>query len=114
MAQSYVALFYYLQKRQFRVQADPTYMTYKTSAWPSRFMAFSAIETRTNFSTQSLSTNDPVISVDRLHANLREPDMKVFAFIYVPVTLLSIICYKSVVNLVLVICYFLSLDVWLS
>ncbi|XWS10360.1 hypothetical protein CRYUN_Cryun39dG0070600 [Craigia yunnanensis] len=40
-------------------------------------MASSAIETRINFSTQSLSTNDPVISVDWLHANLREPDLKV-------------------------------------
>ncbi|XWS10655.1 hypothetical protein CRYUN_Cryun38cG0015600 [Craigia yunnanensis] len=64
-------------KRQFCVQAEPAYTTYKTSSRPSRFMASSAIETRTNFSTQSLSTNDPVISVDRLHANLREPDMKV-------------------------------------
>ncbi|XWS10359.1 hypothetical protein CRYUN_Cryun39dG0070500 [Craigia yunnanensis] len=64
-------------KRQFRVQAEPSYRTYKTSARPARFMASSVIETRINFSTQSLSTNDPVISVDWLHANLREPDLKV-------------------------------------
>ncbi|XP_022717574.1 thiosulfate/3-mercaptopyruvate sulfurtransferase 1, mitochondrial-like isoform X4 [Durio zibethinus] len=64
-------------KRQFCVQAEPTYTTYKTSGRFSRFMASSAIETRTNFSTQYPSTDDPVISVDWLHANLREPDMKV-------------------------------------
>ncbi|XWS27556.1 hypothetical protein CRYUN_Cryun26dG0126200 [Craigia yunnanensis] len=66
-----------LNKRQFRLQAQPTYTTYKTSGRPSRFIASSAIETRTNFSTQSLSTSDPVVSVDWLHAKLRGPDMKV-------------------------------------
>lgn len=100
----YVAFLYYLQKRQFRAQAEPKYTTYRASGRPSRLMASSAIEARTNFSTQSLSTNDPVVSVDWLHANLRDPDMKVFAFIYGPITLLSTICCKSVVNLVLVIC----------
>ncbi|KAE8679215.1 Thiosulfate/3-mercaptopyruvate sulfurtransferase 1 [Hibiscus syriacus] len=40
-------------------------------------MASAAIDTKTNLSTQSLSTDDPVISVDWLHANLREPDLKV-------------------------------------
>ena len=79
---SYAAFLYYLQKRQFRVLAESTYRTYKTSARPACFTASSAIETRINFSTQSLSTNDLVISVDWLHANLREPDLKVFAFIY--------------------------------
>ncbi|XWS65279.1 hypothetical protein CRYUN_Cryun05aG0079900 [Craigia yunnanensis] len=64
-------------KRQFRLQADLTYKVYKTSGWPSCFMASSAIETRTVFSTQSLSSSDPVVSVDWLHANLREPGMKV-------------------------------------
>ncbi|KAF3947207.1 hypothetical protein CMV_026628, partial [Castanea mollissima] len=29
------------------------------------------------FSTQTLSTNEPVVSVDWLHANLKEPDLKV-------------------------------------
>ncbi|KAK6228967.1 Rhodanese-like domain - like 7 [Theobroma cacao] len=66
-----------LQKRQLHVQAEPTYTPYKTSGRPSRFMASSAIDRRINFSTQSLSTNDTVVSVDWLHANLREPDMKV-------------------------------------
>ncbi|XWS10369.1 hypothetical protein CRYUN_Cryun39dG0071400 [Craigia yunnanensis] len=64
-------------KRQLRVQVEPSYRTYKASARPARFMASSAIETRIDFSTQSLSTNDPVISVDWLHANLRELDLKV-------------------------------------
>ncbi|OMO84835.1 hypothetical protein CCACVL1_10634 [Corchorus capsularis] len=68
----------FFNKRQFRVQTEPTYTTYKSSfAQPSRFMASSAIETRTVFSLQSLSTNDPVVSVDWLHSNLKEPDLKV-------------------------------------
>ncbi|GLU21397.1 hypothetical protein SLE2022_375390 [Rubroshorea leprosula] len=32
---------------------------------------------RASFSTQSLSASDPVVSVDWLHSNLKEPDMKV-------------------------------------
>ncbi|KAA3452522.1 thiosulfate/3-mercaptopyruvate sulfurtransferase 1, mitochondrial isoform X2 [Gossypium australe] len=64
-------------KGEFRVQAESYHTTYKASGQPSRLMASAAIETRSNFSTQSLSTNDPVVSVDWLHANLREPDLKV-------------------------------------
>ncbi|KAB2048855.1 hypothetical protein ES319_A13G138300v1 [Gossypium barbadense] len=64
-------------KREFRVQAESYHTTYKASGQPSRLMASAAIETRSNYSTQSLSTNDPVVSVDWLHANLREPDLKV-------------------------------------
>ncbi|KAG6775556.1 hypothetical protein POTOM_019033 [Populus tomentosa] len=40
-------------------------------------MASSVVGTRPNFSTQSLSMNEPVVSVDWLHANLREPNLKV-------------------------------------
>ncbi|KAK8483937.1 hypothetical protein V6N12_044405 [Hibiscus sabdariffa] len=65
------------KKRQFRVQAESYHTTYKTSGRPPLLMASAAIDARTNFSTQSLSTNDPVVSVDWLHANLREPDLKV-------------------------------------
>lgn len=64
-------------KREFCVQAGSYHTTYKASGQPSRLMASAAIEIRSNFSTQSLSTNDPVVSVDWLHANLREPDLKV-------------------------------------
>jgi thiosulfate/3-mercaptopyruvate sulfurtransferase len=40
-------------------------------------MASSTTGTRANFSTHALSTNEPVVSVDWLHANLKEPNMKV-------------------------------------
>lgn len=86
---SYAVLLCYLQKREFCVQAGSYHTTYKASGQPSRLMASAAIEIRSNFSTQSLSTNDPVVSVDWLHANLREPDLKVLIFICGPVTLLK-------------------------
>ncbi|KAK4753107.1 hypothetical protein SAY87_021905 [Trapa incisa] len=41
---------------------------------PIGVMASSAVS---NFSTQSASTNEPVVSADWLHSNLREPDLKV-------------------------------------
>ncbi|KAG2679640.1 hypothetical protein I3760_11G059500 [Carya illinoinensis] len=41
------------------------------------FMASSMLGRRANFSTLSLSTNEPVVSADWLHANLKEPDLKV-------------------------------------
>ncbi|XP_012087371.1 thiosulfate/3-mercaptopyruvate sulfurtransferase 1, mitochondrial isoform X2 [Jatropha curcas] len=70
-------LFTSLFNRPFHVQADPLYTSHRTSGWVSRVMASSVVGTKANFSTQSLSTNEPVVSVDWLHANLREPDMKV-------------------------------------
>uniref|UniRef100_A0A6M2ERR2 Sulfurtransferase n=1 Tax=Populus davidiana TaxID=266767 RepID=A0A6M2ERR2_9ROSI len=58
--------------RTFQKIADPIHTSYKTSQWVR-----CVVGTRANFSTQSLSLNEPVVSVDWLHANLREPDMKV-------------------------------------
>ncbi|KAG6767153.1 hypothetical protein POTOM_028332 [Populus tomentosa] len=58
--------------RTFQKRADPIHTSYKTSQWVR-----CVVGTRANFSTQSLSLNEPVVSVDWLHANLREPDMKV-------------------------------------
>lgn len=49
-------------------------LAYRTSAQTYCAMASA---TRSDFSTQSISTNEPVVSVDWLHANLRVPDMKV-------------------------------------
>ena len=40
-------------------------------------MASSLIGKRAPYSTRSVSTSEPVVSVDWLHANLREPDVKV-------------------------------------
>ncbi|KAF2309296.1 hypothetical protein GH714_001538 [Hevea brasiliensis] len=64
-------------KRPFHIRADPVYASYKTSGRAPRVMASSVIGSKALFSAQSLSTNEPVVSVDWLHANLTEPDMKV-------------------------------------
>ncbi|CAI9787838.1 unnamed protein product [Fraxinus pennsylvanica] len=40
-------------------------------------MTTSAVASQASFSMQSLQTNEPVVSVDWLHANLREPNVKV-------------------------------------
>ncbi|XP_048131174.1 thiosulfate/3-mercaptopyruvate sulfurtransferase 1, mitochondrial-like isoform X2 [Rhodamnia argentea] len=40
-------------------------------------MASAVFQTRADYSTQSVSASGPVVSVDWLHANLREPDLKV-------------------------------------
>ncbi|KAB5547984.1 hypothetical protein DKX38_011390 [Salix brachista] len=63
--QNFTSLFH---ERTFQQRDDPFHASYKTSQW---------VGTRANFSTQSLSLNEPVVSVDWLHANLREPDLKV-------------------------------------
>jgi len=42
-------------------------------------MASTGVETKAGYSTSSVSTSEPVVSVDWLHANLREPDLKVTA-----------------------------------
>lgn len=50
-------------------------MVYKASGFVC--LASLAVGSRASFSTQSLSTNEPVVSVDWLHANLKGPDLKV-------------------------------------
>lgn len=40
-------------------------------------MASAVFQTRADYSTQSVSTSESVVSVDWLHANLKEPDLKV-------------------------------------
>ena len=81
----------YLQKRQFHFQSSPSYTAYKASSWVPCVMASSVVGRRANFSTQTLSTNEPVVSVDWLHANLKEPDLKVpaWACSYCPTALFS-------------------------
>ncbi|XP_050107166.1 thiosulfate/3-mercaptopyruvate sulfurtransferase 1, mitochondrial-like isoform X3 [Malus sylvestris] len=59
------------------LRAKPAYTKYRTSSWVPHVMASSVAGTRADFSTQSVSTNEPVVSVDWLHANLKEPDLKV-------------------------------------
>ncbi|KAJ0100249.1 hypothetical protein Patl1_20838 [Pistacia atlantica] len=68
----------FLNKRLFNSQPDPKYTAYKTSSIRApRVMASSVVGTRANYSTLSVSPNEPVVSVDWLHANLREPDLKI-------------------------------------
>ncbi|XP_065619537.1 thiosulfate/3-mercaptopyruvate sulfurtransferase 1, mitochondrial isoform X2 [Quercus suber] len=70
-------LFSLFNKRQFQFQSSPSYTAYKASSRVPCVMASSVVGRRANFSTQTLSTNEPVVSVDWLHANLKEPDLKV-------------------------------------
>ena len=74
-----VLILYYSQKRPFHTRADPVYTSHKTSGWVPRVMASSMVGSKANYSTQPLLTNEPVVSVDWLHANLRVPDLKVLA-----------------------------------
>ncbi|KAJ4829872.1 siderophore-iron transporter Str1 [Turnera subulata] len=62
-------------RKEFHARAAHT--SYRTFCRVPPVMASSVVGTKVNFSTQTLSTNEPVVSVDWLHANLREPDMKV-------------------------------------
>ncbi|CAN1157872.1 Thiosulfate/3-mercaptopyruvate sulfurtransferase 1, mitochondrial [Linum perenne] len=55
---------------------NPTRTSYKTSSLIPRAMA-STLGWKATFSTQLLSTSEPVVSVDWLHSNLRAPDLKV-------------------------------------
>ncbi|PSS05562.1 Thiosulfate/3-mercaptopyruvate sulfurtransferase, partial [Actinidia chinensis var. chinensis] len=64
----------FFNKRAFHLRAAPAYSVYRTSVSVS--YASSLVDSKASFSTQSMSTNEPVVSVDWLHANLREPDMK--------------------------------------
>ncbi|CAL5321304.1 unnamed protein product [Camellia sinensis] len=65
----------FFNKRPLHLQASPAYLVYKTSGFVS--CASSLGGSKASFSMQYMSTNEPVVSVDWLRANLREPDMKV-------------------------------------
>lgn len=62
-----------LKKTPFYSQAAPTYFSYKVLGSVTCCMASS----RAAFSTLAVSANEPVVSVDWLHANLKEPHIKV-------------------------------------
>lgn len=66
-----------LQKRPSHFCASPAYLVYKTSGLASCAVSF--VGSKASISTQSMSSNEPVVSVDWLHANLKEPVMKVCA-----------------------------------
>ncbi|KAF7140024.1 hypothetical protein RHSIM_Rhsim06G0242300 [Rhododendron simsii] len=62
-------------KRPSHFCSSPAYLVYKTSGLASCAVSF--VGSKASMSTQSMSSNEPVVSVDWLHANLKEPDMKV-------------------------------------
>lgn len=72
-----------LQKRLFCIQTVPvpvsTSQNSKTTCWVP-CMASSSVGRRATYSTKSVSTNEPVVSVDWLYDNLKLPDIKVLGF----------------------------------
>ncbi|KAI4333296.1 hypothetical protein L6164_018126 [Bauhinia variegata] len=69
----------FCNRRPFCLRTVPVYPAQKakTAVWTPCVMASSSFGTRAAYSTQSISTNEPVVSVDWLHANLKDPDLKV-------------------------------------
>ncbi|KAK4386807.1 Thiosulfate/3-mercaptopyruvate sulfurtransferase 1, mitochondrial [Sesamum angolense] len=64
-------------KRAFPSWSGASNLAYKTSVSISCSMSSASVAAQASFSMKSLSTSEPVVSVDWLHANLREPDVKV-------------------------------------
>lgn len=69
-----------MQKRLFSIQTVPTSTAQNTklTGW-APCMASSIVGRRAAYSTRSAPTNEPVVSVDWLYDNLKEPDIKVLA-----------------------------------
>ncbi|KAL8483918.1 hypothetical protein ACS0TY_026562 [Phlomoides rotata] len=63
--------------RPFYAWSVSSRVAYKVPGSISCSMSSSVAASQASFSVQSLSTNEPVVSVEWLHANLREPDVKV-------------------------------------
>ncbi|KAJ4874429.1 Thiosulfate/3-mercaptopyruvate sulfurtransferase 1 [Raphanus sativus] len=63
----------FLSKKSFYSQLGAP-----SSTWARRAMTSSGVGAKAGYSTtSSVPTNEPVVSVDWLHSNLREPDLKV-------------------------------------
>ncbi|CAN4103803.1 unnamed protein product [Withania somnifera] len=63
--------------KPFYSQAAPTLASYKVVGSVTCCVASSRLGARATFSTLAVSSNEPVVSVDWLHANLKQPDLKV-------------------------------------
>lgn len=78
------------------LQGKPFYSRFSsaTLASPTSRLVCCAVPSssgaKATFSTQTMSSNEPVVSVDWLHANLREPDVKVPALTTVSVHRLEV------------------------
>lgn len=68
----------FFNKRLFSIRAVPTSTAANTNStgW-SPCMASSIVSRRATYSTRSAPSNEPVVSVDWLYDNLKEPDIKV-------------------------------------
>ncbi|XP_024968688.1 thiosulfate/3-mercaptopyruvate sulfurtransferase 1, mitochondrial-like [Cynara cardunculus var. scolymus] len=66
-----------LFKKPLHLWASSSRMAYMSTSSIRSDMASTAVGSTATFLTQSMSTTEPVVSVDWLHANLREPDIKV-------------------------------------
>ncbi|XP_022886409.1 thiosulfate/3-mercaptopyruvate sulfurtransferase 1, mitochondrial isoform X1 [Olea europaea var. sylvestris] len=64
-------------KRSLHLMLAPSQLSHKASGSVCCSMSTSALASQASFSMQSLPTSEPVVSVDWLHANLREPNLKV-------------------------------------
>lgn len=64
-------------KRQWNSQASFSHLSHRVTGFSLFRMASSLSRAQPSFSPASLSTHEPVVSVEWLHANLREPDLKV-------------------------------------
>ncbi|KAL8237696.1 hypothetical protein R6Q59_018777 [Mikania micrantha] len=64
-------------KKPCQLWASPTRATYRRLTFVRGDMAAAMAGSTASFSTRTMSTGEPVVSVDWLHANLREPDLKV-------------------------------------
>lgn len=84
--------FYRFQNRPFYAWPVSAHLAYKVPGSISCSMSSSVAASQSSLSLQSLSTNEPVVSVEWLHANLREPDVKVYLSYFSFVNLNS--CYS--------------------
>ncbi|XP_073039343.1 thiosulfate/3-mercaptopyruvate sulfurtransferase 1, mitochondrial-like [Primulina eburnea] len=66
-----------ISKRPTQSQFISHHLAYKNPVSISCSMSSAAVASQSSFSMQSLSTNEPVVSVEWLHANIRELDWKV-------------------------------------
>lgn len=63
---------------------------------------------KSTFATQAMSSNEPVVSVDWLHANLKEPDVKVPALTTVSVHRLEVALMRTIVDTITILIFFLE------
>lgn len=70
-------MFLLLQRRPLYSQVGSTFTSLRTTGWVPRAMASLVAGERADFSRRYISVNEPVIPVDWLHANLKEPNLKV-------------------------------------